>query len=179
MNVSCETWDEKIIETLAGELADDEAILLEQHLAECASCRREELALRSLAAATREGDAWRESPRLRATLVAELRSVTGRSKGARALDARGVEPGPLRRLMAALERPIAAYAAILLVVAGAGAGFRLGEMRVRDRVIAPGRLEPARTSPARDDHPLLAGGSFAVTPADAIPAGARPQADSL
>jgi hypothetical protein len=52
--VSCDRWQSFIIDRLADELEEDDAIMLEQHLADCAACAGEERRLRLILQCAKE-----------------------------------------------------------------------------------------------------------------------------
>lgn len=185
--MSCEGWNEKIIDRLAGELPDDEAILLEQHLAECPSCSGEERRLHEIVAAAVGAEPWREGEGLRPALRAELRALRGHDASGAPRSEAGTSRAPFTglraRILAPLARPVAAYAAIALVVLGAAFGFWMGDRtassRARANPIAPARSVPGGESRVGETGALLATRNFAVTPADAIPVTSGTLADSL
>jgi anti-sigma factor RsiW len=88
--MACEQWREALIERLVDELDEDQAIRLEQHLAECVACRREEAQLRMLFAAAAPAESWDVPPEIEKRLHAWLRAHAAR--GLAPSVPRGAEP---------------------------------------------------------------------------------------
>jgi anti-sigma factor RsiW len=157
--MSCESCRDRLVDRLAGELSEEDAVLLNQHLAECAACSREEEQLRQLFAAARAGDSWRESGGLRGSLLEALEREASlrRTSGGRAFQVPAV--------LALARRPVSIYAALGLLVAGLASGFWLGRSRAHRE--APATPMSAPEAPWGGTA-LAASGPFTVAPGDAI-----------
>jgi len=131
-------WQAMIIDRLADELSEEDAVLLEQHLGECESCMREAQVLTGVLRTAAEAEEWQPNPALEARLAAALHDLQA---GAGLQMATGVDPGaptvrsavppaPRRGWLASLAnlgfRPLPFYAAAALVLVAAAAGFWTG-----------------------------------------------------
>ena len=136
--MDCRRWTEALIDHLAGELPEEEAVLLEQHLAECETCRREERSLSGILASPPEAVG---SPQ-----ADGCRPATETMPAGQATDPAGAEPAWMRRVLASgaaasargpgsggfplvlswFRRPLPAYAVVLLLLLAAGVGLWLG-----------------------------------------------------
>lgn len=142
--MACTEWKAMLIDHLAGELSEEDAVLLEQHLAECRACRREAEAMNHLyKSATAErvavGDRGLED-----RLVAALR--------------REHAPAPRRSwwaLFAALRQPIPSQAMVVVACVCLVAGFWFG--RLEPEVgLAPTGTEQAMLIPQAAGEDSLA-----------------------
>jgi hypothetical protein len=125
----CENWDEMLIDRVAGELREEDAVLLEQHLAECRDCLEEHLRLSEMLASQRESEAWIASPELLPRLLASMREPTPRpSVSRRASRFAGIRTGtsPAWTIRSIFLRPLPTYAAAGLIVFAVGAGIFIG-----------------------------------------------------
>jgi anti-sigma factor RsiW len=182
--VPCTGWTEQLIDHLAGELEETEAILVEQHLAECADCRGEAREMERILAAQASGEEWCPDPALADSLWRRSRVVRpSRSQGER------------RSLFRFVLRPLPAYAALLLMVAALAAGILMGREepgrevateRARSTPVSP----PAPSAPAATGERSLASAvrpetsrpwtpGFVLAKSDAITAGFHSPADSI
>jgi len=176
--MSCEAWREAIIDRLAGELSEEQAIQLEQHLAECPECTVEARRLAEVLASALPCAEWVADPRIEARLVGEMRRQRASARA-----------GSVRHGWRSLLAPrVPTYAtlgvALLCVVIGIQVGQRHrgdGADRQTERApgVSPGNARRALIHPgdARGSLPLADG--FATTPLDAIPAAPASTPDSL
>ena len=157
--MSCEHWRERIIDSLAHELTDEDEALLKEHIARCPSCARETALVDGLFRAAGPGPEWRENPATRARLLAALR---GRRGGmlARVRDFRSA-------LGWALSRPVPAYAAILLVALGIFFGLSV-RPRLDSRAARPSATPTTIGEPSGEARRPLGERRFEVTGADAV-----------
>lgn len=172
--MSCEAWQEALLDRVMDELREERAIQLEQHLAECAVCAEAMRRLERLMDRTRSADDWAADPGLEERLVAALR----RQRAARA-------PAPW--WAAFWQRRVPAYAIVGVALVGVIAGTQLGRSGTRTgqgtRVSESQRLLPApawHTAPPEGTlQASLPKIEFAATPSDAIAAGRLSSPDSL
>ena len=123
--MECTRWFELLIDRLAGELAEDEAALLEQHLARCAHCRREEKRIAALLAAP-ASDGWSpgaEWPRRILDQAHRMRTHEGPAR-----DPRSVAASALFRARVAglFRRAVPVYAVLAIAVFCAVGGIWAG-----------------------------------------------------
>ncbi|MBD3236439.1 MAG: hypothetical protein GF330_07035 [Candidatus Eisenbacteria bacterium] len=141
--MSCDSWRRKIIDRIADELPEREAIELEQHLADCADCAAEAQRLERLLEATAPREEWIADARIEDRLLRHMRSNRAR-------------PSLLVRWRAAWLRPLPAYSLIVLGVIAIAGGFWLGQLSETGsgarRIAAPGgaATSPQAVSPAMD-----------------------------
>ena len=165
-------WKEMLVDHLADELDEENAILLEQHLAECPACTEDQRRLRELCDAAAPRLEWRPGQHLEAGLIRRLRAVSGRQSG----------NTPWVRQSAALlgklaRRPLPAYAAVPLVLLALAGGLWLGNsgspsLPPQSAPLPAGSAATGRETnwvPAReDDSWFTLEAEFAVTPSDAV-----------
>jgi len=195
--MSCDLWRGLIVDRLADELAENEAVLLEQHLAECVDCAAEEHRLRHLLRSYASQEEYTTAPSIEERLLEHMRARTREDGSLRAEAAPRPADGDRRwwkRLPNLFLRPIPAYVAMVLIAGAALTGLwfgRGGEARPESgRAAEPGRSAPQApirgTGPeerfARADHPssdLSSTGNrresrypgpmrFVTTPSDAV-----------
>lgn len=163
----CEPYREMLIDHIADELAEEEKILLEQHLAECSGCTAEERQLRRAIEATTPADVGEVHPATETSLLATFRehaappsehgkqdSEIGR-KRAENLWQKIRRSGSFLR---ALRRPMPSYATVLLLFAAIAAGFWMGPsdqpgslQRGSNEPIRPAIHQPIRDTDALED----------------------------
>ncbi len=170
----CEEWQEAILDRLVNELPDGEAILLEQHLSECAECSRQERSLRALIEGMGPLEAF---PMSRASEEDLLRRIRSRDAQER-IRARGAAPrsaGPAwGRISRIVLRPIPAYVAVILLVASCLVVWVEGRKESEQSVSSTSR--PSAPAPALRRSPLESpregrtprNEGFVVTPSDAL-----------
>jgi anti-sigma factor RsiW len=172
--MACESWSEELIDRLAGEISEERAIRLEQHLAECRACTEEMRRLERLVESTRSREEWTADSQLEERLVGTLR----RQHAAQASGS----------WWAALwQRRVPAYAIVGVALMGVIAGMQLNRPSARNDPSAPVGtsipIPPDRTSPpvapGRTLQASLPEVEFATTPSDAIWAGRLGSPDSL
>jgi hypothetical protein len=170
--MSCEQWRERIIDSLANELGEEEAARVAEHVAGCAACAREARLARALVREAATGPEWCENPATRARLLEALRENRG---GARRAAGGVAEDAPARglahRIASALSRPIPAYAAIALVAVALVFGFAIGPRRTAPSAPHAASPVPAPVSggePSGESRRPLAERRFEVTGADAV-----------
>jgi anti-sigma factor RsiW len=157
--MSCESWQEAILDRVAGEASEEQAIAVEQHLAECAACAAEAQRLTRLlrAAAPREecaADAGMEE-----RLAEEMR--------------RRAAPPPLAGWTVLWRWRVPAYAVLAVALLGVAVGTRVGRRPVP---ASAGWTEPAPSLASSESAPVI---RFATTPSDAIAAPRLSSPDSL
>jgi len=163
-----------MVDHLAGEISEERAIRLEQHLAECAACAEEMQRLERFTDRARTANEWTADPDLEDRLVAALR----RQHAARA---------PRSWWAALWQRRVPAYAIVAVALIGVIAGTQLGRHGARADRAAPVGEAPRLTSPpamrtAPPEGTLQASlpkVDFATTPSDAIATGRLSSPDSL
>ncbi len=114
--MACDTWRRMIIDRLADELDEEDAVGLEQHLAECADCLRESERLRATLAAAARPTGWRTDTAMEEKLLGAMR--TGGDRPA------ARDTG--RRWTTLLRFPMPSYATVALIVVAVGIGFLAG-----------------------------------------------------
>lgn len=172
--MSCESWHEALVDRVAGEISEERAIQLEQHLAECAACIEEVQRLERLIDSTRIRDDGTIDPGTEDRLVGALR----RQHASRA---------PASWWAALWQRRVPAYAIVAVALVGVIAGTQLGRPGTwTDRATPVGesrRISPApamRTVPPEGTlQASLPKVEFATTPSDAISSGQLGSPDSL
>jgi anti-sigma factor RsiW len=176
-------WRERIIDHLAHELGEEDAVALEQHLAECPACAEEARRLSDAVEAAAPRREWTVDQRLESRLLTAARAQSRR---------RGGRPSWTHRIEASLaafaRRPFPAYAIVPLLVFTLASGVWLGRSTGREGGSVPSGLSPStalsRTSTAHrstiaPDHARQAGQRFEVTPSDAIALATAVEHDSL
>ncbi|MGN6253517.1 MAG: anti-sigma factor [Solirubrobacterales bacterium] len=128
-------WSEDLAAYALGAMEPGEAAALERHLDRCERCR-EELrwlipAVQSLAEAVERQE---PSPRLRESLITEVRTETSRAQGEAPEEHRGRLPEWLRGRSLRLAT---GFAVILLAVAGV-AGYEIGKGGSGGETVVPG-----------------------------------------
>ncbi len=149
-------WQAMIIDRLANELGEEDAVLLEQHLSDCESCMREARTLAGVMQKASGPVEWAADQALEARLlgVLERRPAVESQKEPASLEGGGHVPAPgggrdsagrgrWRDLLGALTRPalrppLSAGTGIALVLIAAAVGFWTGRVR------PGGSLPPAR-----------------------------------
>jgi len=126
--MDCSHWKEMIIDRLADELNEEDSILLEQHLAECEACRREEQMVACLFESACPTEEWHIDVRMEDALIGEM----GRPR-----DGEPSAPGLWNALVAAVRRPLPSYAVMVTLFVSSLGGFWLG----RTGPVAADRLE--------------------------------------
>jgi hypothetical protein len=123
-----------IIDRLADELGEDDAVYLEQHLADCAACRADARELSALLSATRASEGSVSDAAMENRLVGEMRrrypQGGGRDRAPAPLLQRARTTGWARLLtplMTLITRPLPGYAAFSLVLIAVTGGFWLGK----------------------------------------------------
>jgi hypothetical protein len=161
-----------LIDHLADELPEKQAVLLEQHLASCKACGDEARVLQRIAVRPQEGgDPQRAVPERESRLLVEtvIRSARERRfdrrierRGARGFPSEGDPEAPrVLRWIVSLRRPLPSYAVLMLVLAAAWGGMLVGRTTQRP----PMNAQPAeiRTTPASEPA--------AAEPTSAAPSG--------
>lgn len=171
--MSCESWHDEIIDRVAGEIGEERAIQLEQHLAECAACTEEMCRLERLIDSTRVRDDGAIDPGMEDRLVGALR----RQHASRA---------PASWWAALWQRRVPAYAIVAVALIGMIAGTQLGRHDAQtDQATPVGQslritLPAMRTAPPEGTlQASLPQLEFATTPSDAISTGRLGSPDSL
>ncbi len=157
--MDCAQWQSLLVDHLAGELEEDRAIQLEQHLAECCPCSAREEELRALMHEARARREWSAPEGMEERLLAVMRSGARRQPESVEAKAGTGAPWGSERAKAGTgapwwHRPLewvhsvpASAAAALFLLAGAG-GFVLGSWTTGPGADAPGprsSLGPERT----------------------------------
>ncbi len=132
-------WHEMIIDRLGDELSEEEAVALEQHLADCPACMAEAELLAGIHGALPPAEPWTPDPDREARLIAEMHALRGsaasrpqpRREPAAAGDRRR-HPHPRSPWIAWFARPLPSYAAAALVMIAALGGFLGGRMDAAD-----------------------------------------------
>jgi len=109
--MDCSHWKEMIIDRLADELNEEDSILLEQHLAECEACRREEQMVACLFESACPTEEWPIDVRMEDALIGEM----GRPR-----DGEPSAPGLWNALVAAVRRPLPSYAVMVTLFVSSG-----------------------------------------------------------
>ncbi|KPJ52122.1 hypothetical protein AMJ39_08605 [candidate division TA06 bacterium DG_24] len=158
----CEEMLSRLIELHMGELPDEEAIVLHQHLAQCEVCQAEDRALVKLAERLGRVPEIEPSEHLAAALRARLELERARGADRGAAPAGGVHWWERMKWVA--RRPVPLYgaaAAIVLVCAVllggvrlfAGGGEVVGEVPVSPVVPVEQPSLPQRSRPAGEEPP--------------------------
>ncbi len=190
--MSCRKWTDLLLDRWANELSEEEAILLEQHLADCEACRAEESRLTQGLAGVSCGTSYHPASDLarRTWERWKLENSLNRKPAEAPVAAAALREGPSRRrwiaahgspfelgserttnrLVAALfpfTRRIPVYftavAAALAILLGIWMGRRSVEVSQGVRSLPAGR--PERLTPLEESRAPFA---FATTPGDAI-----------
>jgi hypothetical protein len=122
-------WQAMIIDRLANELGEEDAVLLEQHLSDCESCMREARTLAGVLTKASGPMEWTADPVLEERLLAALgpRPAEAHRGG---LAASADRPSLLAALAGIRLRPsFSVGTAIALVLIAAAAGFWTGRVR--------------------------------------------------
>ena len=171
--MSCESWHEEIIDRVAGEIGEERAIQLEQHLAECAACTAEMQRLERLIDSTRIRDDGPVDPGTEDRLVGALQRQHAWRE-------------PASWWEALWQRRVPAYAIVAVALIGVMAGTQLGRPGTRTDQAAPvgesRRIAPPAMRSAPPEGTLQASlpkVEFATTPSDAIATGRLGSPDSL
>jgi anti-sigma factor RsiW len=166
--MTCDMRPETLIDLFGGELAEDEAVMVEQHLAECAACRAE---MNALAVTTRpfaseeswqpdaamadrvllraKANGWGAKPQAFADVATRESTTRGREEAPTPAmlplaeerpprASRIVERSPLGMLFAWMVRPLPSYATFGVALGALVVGLWLGSGVVR----FPGRSTP-------------------------------------
>lgn len=168
----CDGWREMIIDRLADELSEEDCVLLEQHLGNCESCRREEGELSKILAFASLGRDWSPQTAMETRLCGELRRIRPASDS-KMDDAASAETMPMpwshrfrNRLSALVRRPLPSYAVMLTVVVGGILGFWLGRSATPGSQTNPGggfdqvptwEVAPSAQTPGRQQPGMPAG----------------------
>jgi anti-sigma factor RsiW len=172
--MGCDAWNEMLIDRLAGELDEEDSVLLEQHLDECPGCREEEQRLQEILEAQKTGPEWAPREGMLSGLLARMRLEVAGIPDRPPVPAAAGRPRIGRRFTGVfgfLGRPLPSYAALVLVLAATGGGFWIGRLdrtdagqalvgqAHRDRTGTGGReIEfPAPPAPERTDRSVLRG----------------------
>lgn len=131
--MSCEAWQEKIIDRIADELHDSEAIRLEQHLAECPACTSELERLQQLLEAAVPREEWAGDSGLEERLVAEMRTLHRR-------------PDSAERWRTFWQRPLPAYSLVVMALIALVGGFWMGQTP---------RSDPQSAAPSAGSAPTI------------------------
>jgi hypothetical protein len=187
--MACETWATLILDRVADELGEDEAVRLEQHLAQCEDCAREERRVRGLLGAAVPRKEWTPDPSMEERLLGEMRKSASRERSPRPSEARTSGRGAAAKtrwaaLRDLLRHRVPIYAAAAALVIAVGSGFLLGSATREPATQRPGWTAPSRVTPAergqepaadqRESYAALGRGFrtdravFATTPADAF-----------
>lgn len=133
--MSCEKWREHLIDHLAGELGEEETILLEQHLTECTDCSEEELRLRRVMVAALPTQTWQENKATEEYLVNALHDLDGDNSEEMEFSSSSERSGLADRIARSLgfesfslglKRPVPSYLALGLAIVAVAAGFWWG-----------------------------------------------------
>lgn len=184
--MECDRWQELLLDRLADDLSEDDAIRLEQHLVACPRCTAEENCLRRLWQAAADAGTHTESwdhlyPALRSA-VAEGRHEGHRQRQGRTLS------GRLTTWRGLIAGRIPAAAAAVLVLGALATGYGLGRGPARRGTDGPATerrtaepVDPVPTgSPAgRSQDTRETWVRFAIAPADALPPLAGSWSDTL
>lgn len=138
--MDCLTWQERLVDFLAGELSEEKAILLEQHLAECNGCSDVEHELRELFSQAQASEEWAPAPEMEERLLSVMRRIPreGPQRVPAAASSSQVAPALvenpaahtsfLARGLRAFLRPIPAYAAVLILLITSSGAFWVGQI---------------------------------------------------
>ncbi|MBU1701127.1 MAG: zf-HC2 domain-containing protein [Candidatus Eisenbacteria bacterium] len=135
--MACEKWRDLIIDRLADELGEEDAVLLEQHLADCADCTKEEQRLSRLLHAVLPREEWPEKSAIEDRLAAVLRQRTAAWAPAASAPAgssalrRRISQGAQQFLLL-FRQPMPIYAVFSLVLLAVTTGFWIGHASVPD-----------------------------------------------
>jgi hypothetical protein len=130
---------EMIIDRLADELGEEDAVLLEQHIAECRACAAEERRLGRLLQASVPREEWPEDSGLENRLASALQGLAAAAPVSAAINAKRL-PVPhrivhwLRHFLKPVGRPVPAYAVLSLTLVGITAGFWIGQASIPDNM---------------------------------------------
>jgi hypothetical protein len=164
--MQCKNWDEMVIDRLAGELGEEDSILLEQHLAECPRCRQEEIRLRELLDAQRRQEDGTPGEGMLARLLDVMRGGTEREPRLEIpIPQSGRRAGSHAsfNLAALFRRPLPSYAALLLVFMAMGGGIWIGRSAQPESTSA---WRPSQSpAPPAVGHPTEATDSPSLPPA--------------
>ncbi len=150
-------WSPMIIDRLADELDEERAILLEQHLVECSSCKTEDRELRHLLGAAGPIENGTAGPGLLASLLPEVR---------RNRQAVSESPRAAIGFFGRLRFSFPAYAAVLLALGTAAAGFWIGRSHSPTQVEKP--TTPTAISPKAEERNAPGSLGFAIARQDAM-----------
>lgn len=114
--MACDTWRRMITDRLADELGEEDAVGLEQHLADCTACLQESEKLRTLFAAAAKPSGWSPGAAMEESLLGAMRTGGDRSAAH--------DTG--RRWTTLLRFPMPSYAAMALIAVAVGIGFWAG-----------------------------------------------------
>jgi hypothetical protein len=184
--MACEMPRESLIDLLSGELSEEEAVIVEQHLADCAPCRQEMEALGALTSPFVSEEPWQPDAAMADRVLARAKArgwmpsparqpaatVSTAPSGPAAAASQSVSPAigtqvhpvstsnSLFTLMLAwVRRPLPSYAAATLAIVALAAGLWLGGGAWRP----VGRFVPAGTArqapPAPSPSPERSGPS--------------------
>jgi hypothetical protein len=174
-----------ILDRLTDELDEDQAVRLEQHLAQCEECAQEEQRVRSLLDAAVPRKEWTPEPSMEDRLLREMRSHRART-GARFQRTPVKSPSPhwWASLRDVMRHRVPVYAAVAALIVAVGSAFWLGNAtqnpadstfpmgtapsRVEDRDPGQESLPDEQESFAFLRREFQREQVFATTPADAI-----------
>ena len=143
--MACTEWQEMLIDHLAGELSEDDVVLLEQHLAACRACRREAAALSRMGEAARSHATRPVDPGLEARLVNELR----RRHTADPLPSAAAHPfNLLRTLWASVRQPLPSQAMAIIAGICLMTGFWFGRLQPDVARVPTGGEQAVLTMPS-------------------------------
>jgi len=176
--VSCDSWQGRIIDRLSDELGEEDAILLEQHLAECAACASEERLLRALLesstpaaeSAAEDGPERASYAAMEEDLAATLRGIgpvekrvdrvgrgTGRAGRGTGRAGRGIGRVGRLGILPIFSLPVPAAATVALVCLAALGGVWLGSRHAgggRERIaVEAGRPTGPEMAPSSEERP--------------------------
>jgi anti-sigma factor RsiW len=176
-NETCDHWNNLIIDRLADELSESDAILVEQHLSECRECAAKERTLRALVDSIRTVEEYGVDPAMEERLALAFRAHQGRGRPSdRTRRAPDRERRSLGFLPGLLLRPIPVYATLVLIVGAclSGAWLERGSGPAGPEIVARPHAEGGSLAERGDSSGSAqrAVGArisrFVVTPSDAV-----------
>jgi len=149
--MSCEAWSGRIIDRLADELGEEDAIALEQHLADCPGCAAEETAVSRVLAAAGSPMEWVPGNRMEERLLDELGRLRPIQVAASGTFLGRRIPRPMKG-----SRSVPAFAAATLAFLALAGGFWAGsvERSFREMVDPTAGPHDAEISPKETVRPL-------------------------
>ena len=145
--MQCESCRKMLIDHLVGELSAEGASQIEQHLAECPTCRAAAEEFTRILESSSPGPDFVPDDRLGQNLCTSLRGLRGRRTGTK---------HGIGLILAVIARPVPSYAALLLLLGATAIGFWMGQATTgpSDAALRIGASSPAIHRPPA--HPPVA-----------------------